>query len=212
MSLLDQVKADIRFTEACQSCINCGVCAAICPAADYFPYDPRIIMGLVIEGNEKQIHDLLSSEDIWYCGQCMSCKPRCPRGNSPGTLISILRSVSIESGLFQNSEQGRMQIRIKRGIGHNILETGYCVHPFRLDPKQHPELGPVWEWMTRNNGEVYTHFDDSFNQEGGRLLRKISSQTLAELKRIFDISGCRDLWNQIEKCQVPDDPGRNTKN
>ena len=104
-----QILADPRYSEACRSCMNCGVCTAICPAAGYYDYDPRVIMNLVQDSDEGTLTDVLSSDLIWYCGQCMSCKPRCPRGNVPGALIQILRAVSIRSGLFARSALGRQQ-------------------------------------------------------------------------------------------------------
>jgi len=197
-SLCQQINSDPRFTEACQSCINCGVCTAVCPAADYYPYDPRVIVNLVLEQDEKALEELLSGDTIWYCGQCMSCKPRCPRGNTPGVLIQILRSVSQRNGLFIRSVMGRQQLAIKRSVGQNILDTGYCVHPSRIDPDLHPEQGPVWEWMARNAGKVYGRFNDHFDQEGPGPLRRISEKSLEELDRIFEVTGCKRLWHAIE--------------
>jgi heterodisulfide reductase subunit C1 len=196
--LTAKIQADPRYAEACRSCMNCGVCTAICPAAGYFDYDPRVIMNLVQEGDENTLAKLLSSDLIWQCGQCMSCKPRCPRGNVPGVLIQILRAVSIRTGLFARSGLGRQQLAIKRTIGHNILETGYCIHPTRVDPLQHPEQGPVWAWMSENAAEVYSRFDSNYDREGPGLLRKISRKSLDELDRIFDVTGCKELWDIIE--------------
>ncbi len=155
-------------------------------------------MNLVAGGDEDTLTALLSSDTIWYCGQCMSCKPRCPRSNVPGTMIQILRSVSIRTGLFTGSGLGRQQLAIKRAIGHNILETGYCIHPTRVDPATHPEQGPVWAWMSGNAAEVYGRFDNHYDQAGPGLLRRISPGALDELNRIFEVTGCFEHWNRIE--------------
>lgn len=74
---------DIRFEEGLNACMNCGVCTAICPAAEFYNYDPRKIVDTVQSKNDSEIKELLKSEEIWYCGECMSCKTRCPRGNAP---------------------------------------------------------------------------------------------------------------------------------
>lgn len=198
LEIAAQIQSDPRYAEACRSCLNCGVCTAICPAAGYYDYDPRVIMNLVKDYEEEALAEMLGSDLIWYCGQCMSCKPRCPRGNVPGALIQILRSVSIKTGLFAQSVLGRQQLAIKRAIGHNILETGYCVHPTRVDPATHPEQGPVWAWMSGNAGQVYGRFDRGYDKAGPGLLRKISPDALGELDRIFEVTGCKDLWNAIE--------------
>lgn len=196
--LIPLITADPRFAEACRSCMNCGVCTAVCPASGYFDYDPRMIVNLVRDGEEEALAALLESDTIWYCGQCMSCRPRCPRGNVPGVLIQILRSVSIRTGLFAKSAFGRQQLEIKRGVGQNILDTGYCIHPSRVDPALHPEQGPVWEWMFANTEKVYRKFDKNFDRQGSGGLRKISPDTLSELNRIFEETGCLKLWKKIE--------------
>lgn len=46
-NLTDQLNKDIRFIEGLKACMNCGVCTAICPAAEFYQYDPRIICDTV---------------------------------------------------------------------------------------------------------------------------------------------------------------------
>ena len=64
---------DVRFREGLSSCMNCGVCTAVCPAAEFYDYDPRRIVTTVFEADNDKIEKLLKSETIWYCGECMSC-------------------------------------------------------------------------------------------------------------------------------------------
>ncbi len=189
---------DVRFEEGLNACMNCGVCTGICPAAEYYNYDPRRVVDLVQTRNNNIIIDLLKSETIWYCGQCMSCKTRCPRGNTPGLIIMALRKVSQELGYFTDSEKGRQQFAIKRTVGDNILKHGYCVVSYDVDPKTHPEQGPVWE-------HYYNHLEDSLARVGGELngtegpTRKISDDVLQELKDIFEVTGGNELYNAIEE-------------
>ena len=91
MELLKELEKDVRYLEGLNSCINCGVCTAICPAAQFCDYDPRMIADTVQKGNETEIEKLLKTDTIWYCGECLSCKTRCPRGNTPG-YISVSTS------------------------------------------------------------------------------------------------------------------------
>jgi heterodisulfide reductase subunit C len=191
--------------------MNCGVCTAICPAAGYYPYDPRVIMNLVSEGDDDTLVRIMSEDTIWYCGQCMSCKPRCPRGNIPGVVIQILRMISQKNGYFMHSVMGRQQLAVKRSIGHNILETGYCIHPTRVNPDLHPEQGPVWEWMSDNAPEVYGRFDKNYDTSGPGLLRRISPESLEELDRIFEVTGCKELWNTLESESEKQIEGKFTK-
>ena len=119
---MKRLRKDIHFMEGFNSCMNCGVCTAICPAAEFYNYDPRVIVETVQRGDEGEIEELLKSDTIWYCGECMSCKTRCPRCNTPGLVIMGLRKVSQELGYFVHSEKGRQQYALKHVIGESVLK------------------------------------------------------------------------------------------
>jgi len=195
----DLLMQDVRFREGLTSCMNCGVCTAICPAAEFYKYDPRQICNLVQSRDDEKIEELLKSDTIWYCGQCMSCKTRCPRGNVPALIISVLRKVSQELGFFVESEKGRQQFALKRTVGDNIINTGYCVHVDHVSPKLHPEQGPVWKWYTDNAEEVADRLGANYNKEGAGALRLIKKENLDEVKKIFDITGGTGLYDDIER-------------
>ena len=76
--LFDRLAQDYRVKEGLKACINCGTCSAICPAAEFYKYDPKTIVNIVQTKDDAQIEELLKSEMIWYCGECMSCLTRCP--------------------------------------------------------------------------------------------------------------------------------------
>lgn len=198
MNLIQKISEDIRFGEALKSCMNCGVCTAICPAAEFHDYDPRTMLLAVQSRDETQIEKLLSEDTIWMCGQCMSCKMRCPRGNFPGMMINVLRRYSQETGKFTQSRLGRQQYAIKKTVGENLLKLGYCVHPSAVLPEMHPEQGTVWEWIY-NNPEIYDRFDAALGKETEGTLRKISDKNLDELQSIFDVTGGTAMFNLIEK-------------
>ncbi|MFA5330204.1 MAG: 4Fe-4S dicluster domain-containing protein [Prolixibacteraceae bacterium] len=198
MKIYDQLAKDIRFIEGLNSCMNCGICTAICPAAEFYDYDPRILLSIVQSKDEKKLEELLKSETIWYCGECMSCKTRCPRGNCPGLVIMALRSLSQNLGYFTESEKGRQQLAIKRTVGENILYKGYCIVPESLIPELHPELGPVGEWIYENKQEIYDRVGANYNKEGNGALRKIPEESLDEMYKIFEITGAIDQFSKIE--------------
>ena len=110
-----------------------------------YNYDPRVIVETVQRGNEEEIEELLKSDTIWYCGECMSCKTRCPRCNTPGLVIMALRKISQELGYFVYSEKGRQQYALKHVVGESILKRGYCVTPDLVKPEMHPEQGDVYK-------------------------------------------------------------------
>ena len=198
MNYFEELMRDVRMREGLKACMNCGVCTAICPAAEFYDYDPRQISETMQSRDNDRIEALLRSETIWYCGQCMSCRPRCPRGNTPGYIIQALRQLSQRTGLFVESEKGRQQLALKRTIGENIMRTGYCLVPRNITPEMHPEQGPVWQWIYDNDREVFSLFNPNYRGEGAGALRRIDDRSLEELHRIFEVSGGKELFEIIE--------------
>lgn len=190
---------DVRFAEGLNACMNCGMCTAVCPAAEFYDYDPRQIVDEVQSKDDARIEALLRSDKIWYCGECMSCKPRCPRSNTPAYIIQALRTLSQKTGLFTESEKGRQQLAVKRTVGQNILDLGYCIHPTRVDPGLHPEQGPVWEWVHGHVADVFGRFDDGYDREVPGAMKKMSRATLDEMRRIFEVTGGLEFFEDIER-------------
>jgi heterodisulfide reductase subunit C len=198
-SLYEQLAQDVRFQEGMNACINCGTCTAICPAAEFYDYDPRRVVDLVQSKNDAEIERLLRSETIWYCGECMSCVTRCPRNNAPGLIIMAMRSLSQELGFFTDSEKGRQQIALKRAIGESILNTGYCLYIRNITYDAHPEAGPIWKWSTDHADALYKRLGGNLDGDGPGVLRKIPQSDLDELKRIFDVTGGTNRYEKIEE-------------
>jgi heterodisulfide reductase subunit C1 len=189
---------DIRFEEGLKACMNCGVCTAICPAAEFYNYDPRKIIDIVQSGDNNEIEKLLKSETIWYCGECMSCKTRCPRGNAPGLVIMALRGLSQDLGLFIESEKGRQQLALKRTVGKWILDHGYCLYLEGVGTGLHPELGPVWDWIQDNWKELFKRMGANYQGNGPGILRKIPEEAMNEIREIFRITGGMARFEKIE--------------
>lgn len=190
---------DVRFKDGLKACMNCGVCTAICPAAEFYDYDPRKIVDLVQKGDNLEIEKLLKSETIWYCGECLSCKTRCPRGNTPAYVVMALRNLSQKLGFFTESEKGRQQFAIKRTVGENIFKYGYCVATYAVSPEMHREQGPIWDYILEHTDDIYERFGGKVNEPGEGPLRKIPDNTREELKRIFEVTGGVNLFDTIEK-------------
>jgi heterodisulfide reductase subunit C len=197
--LYKQLEKDIRYIEGLKSCFNCGVCTAICPAAEVSDYDPRRIVDIVQKRDESELEKLLKGDEIWMCGECLSCKTRCPRGNTPGYIIQALRALSIETGLFIESQQGRKQLAVKRTVGDHILKYGYCVYIDEVDNDMYPEQGPVWNWLRSNRESIMERLGTSYKKDQSGSLRNISQEALNDLKKIFDETGGTQRLEKIEK-------------
>ena len=201
-TLTDRLKEDIHYIESLNSCMNCGVCTAICPSAEFYNYDPRIIVDTVQRQDEESLENLLKSETIWYCGECMSCKTRCLRCNTPGGVIMALRRLSEEKGWFTTSEKGRQQYALQKILGNNILQYGYCVTPDIVKPEMHPEQGPVWEWIYEHREDIYEKTHSNYRKAGAGALRQVDDESLAELRKIFDVTGGTEFMEHIEACSM----------
>ena len=59
--LYDMLREDYRVKEGLKTCINCGTCTAICPAAEFYRYDPRKIVDTVQRGDDVEIEKLLKT-------------------------------------------------------------------------------------------------------------------------------------------------------
>ena len=197
--LYDELKEDYRFKEGLKTCINCGTCTAICPAAEFYKYDPRKILDTVQRKHDDDIEALLKSETIWYCGECMSCVTRCPRGNGAGLVIMALRNLSARKGWFTASEKGRQLWPLTQAITGNILHTGYCVHPSTIRAADYPEAGPVMEWILDNKEEVYGRLGANYEGKGPGVRRRIPQEDLDELQAIFDETGGTERIRAVEK-------------
>jgi heterodisulfide reductase subunit C len=197
--LYDLLLEDVRFEEGLNACMNCGVCTAICPAAEFYNYDPRKIVDEVQTKDDDKITELLKSETIWYCGECMSCKTRCPRGNAPGLIIMALRSLSQDLGFFTESEKGRQQLALKRTVGHWILTYGYCLYLEGVGTTMHPEQGPVWDWIQDNWRELFKKMGANYQGDGPGILRRIPEDAMDEIREIFKVTGGMKRFENIEE-------------
>lgn len=197
--LFDQLMQDVRFEEGLKACINCGTCTAICAAAEFYDYDPRNIVDTIQSRNDEKIIELLKSETIWYCGECMSCKTRCPRGNAPGLVIMALRSMSQDLGYFTESEKGRQQLAVKRTVGDWIIDHGYCLYLHGVGTSLHPEQGPVWDWIQENWHDLFERLGANYQGDGPGILRKIPENAMNELRKIFEVTGGSARFAKIEE-------------
>lgn len=197
--LFEELEKDYRFKEGYHTCINCGTCTAVCPAAEFYRYDPRKIVTIVQTRDDAQIEALLKSDTIWYCGECMSCVTRCPRKNGPGMVIMALRDLSIRLGFFAESEKGRQMLPLTRTFVRNILEYGYCVYPETFDWNDHKESGPVWKWHMDHLDKSLARQGANYKGEGPGVLRKIPQESLDELQAIFDVTGATRRIELVEE-------------
>ena len=71
--------------------------------------------------------------------------------------------------------------------------------PRLVKPGLHPEQGPVWQWIFDHDREIYGRFTPVYMRHGAGALRRLDEDSLAELHRIFDVSGGSEMFETIER-------------
>ena len=51
--LYEELEKDYRIKEGLKACMNCGVCTAVCPAAEFYRYNPKNIVNIVQRKDEE---------------------------------------------------------------------------------------------------------------------------------------------------------------
>jgi heterodisulfide reductase subunit C len=120
---------DVPGDQHSEYCHQCGKCSSGCPVADFFDFRPRRIMAMVQLGF---IEELLESEDIWKCAQCLACKERCPRDVAPYDVIQALQNLAFERNLVFPRDYSTMI--------NSILKEGVIQKPTRVRIRKHPPL------------------------------------------------------------------------
>lgn len=198
-NLVEELKADIQYRHGMNACLNCGVCTAVCPAAEVYDYSPREVMNICQAEDETSLVALLKSDKIWFCGQCFSCKARCPRCNSPANVVLALRRLAVRHGYFAESEKGRQQLLAKRIFGENMLKRGYTLVAQNISPEHFPELGDSWEYYFEHMAEMRAWWDVPMDQEGlPGSHRIIPEEDIDELRAIYQHTGAMDLMEAVE--------------
>ncbi|MBM4423728.1 MAG: heterodisulfide reductase subunit C [Chloroflexi bacterium] len=131
-----EVKADSRFPAYLYGCYECGICVASCPSARFYDFSPRKIAQAAAREDLELIYEQMN-DDVWNCSQCFSCN-RCPRQNSPGGLITIIREVAVKNGL----KSAKHALEGYGRVIYKIMGTGTQVSPDMLQPDAFPDWGP----------------------------------------------------------------------
>lgn len=178
-TLAETAKKSIRTPESLglHRCIQCGACTASCPAARFTDYSPRQIVKKVLEND----HSVLESEMIWSCFYCYSCNVRCPRNNSPVTIVQVLRQMAINEGI------GVEKLAYFLEIGEYLAENGASKVPGAGISNMERDLGERWIGIKRNLEPI--------RSELGLSMRDVRN-THGEVQAILESTGYfeREKW------------------
>jgi heterodisulfide reductase subunit C len=189
--LFAEIKADERYADYLYGCYECGICVAACPSARYYDFSPRRIAQAAAREDVELIYQQMQ-EDIWECSQCFSCL-RCPRGNNPGGVITIMREVAVNNGVQSAKDALRGYTRII----YKIMSTGTQVSPDMLQVDAFPDWGPSVAMVSekldlwRRALPPDTHHTTTTGWD-------ISRKTLVELYLIWHKTGALDMISDLD--------------
>jgi heterodisulfide reductase subunit C len=184
---------------ALSSCMNCGACTALCPAAEFYDFSPREIMTIIQEKDEEAIIGLLKSETIWFCHQCGSCKTKCPRQNSTFGMISSLRQLSQLKGYHVESIRGRQQYFGRHLWGGNLWNRACSLYFRNPIPEGHLDFGPRFRTFFNGQEEFMKRIGAHPDMNGPFTGRKVNPETLDELRKLWMVGGALFFWSLIEE-------------
>jgi heterodisulfide reductase subunit C len=192
LRLFEQVKGDERFAHYLYGCYECGVCVAVCPSARFYDFSPRWIAQALAREDADLVYKFMN-EDVWDCSQCFSCD-KCPRKNSPGGLITILREVAVRNGL----KSAKDALEGYGRIIYKIMSTGTQVAPDMLQPAAFPDWGPHvkeisenLQWWRRALPPETLHTTETSWD--------VSEQTLRELYLIWHVTGVMEMIKEVDE-------------
>lgn len=189
--LFDQVKSDPRFADYLYGCYECGICVAVCPSARFYDFSPRRIAQAAAREDVDLIYQQMQ-EDIWECSQCFSCV-RCPRGNNPGGIITIMREVAVTNGLASAKEALAGYSRII----YKIMSTGTQVSPDMLQPDAFPDWGPETADVSVNL-DLWRRALPPETMHTTSTGWKVADSTLIELYLIWLQTGALDMIADVD--------------
>ena len=190
--LFDEVQADMRFPDYLYGCYECGICVAACPSARFYDFSPRRIAQAAAREDVELVYQQMQ-EDIWECSQCFSCV-RCPRGNNPGGIITVLREVAVNNGLRSAKEALEGYSRII----YKIMSTGTQVSPDMLQPDAFPDWGPEVKDVS-DNLDLWRRALPPETLHTTTTGWAVDERTLIELYLIWFHTGALDMIKEVDE-------------
>jgi heterodisulfide reductase subunit C len=190
--LFAEVTADARFHDYLYGCYECGICVAVCPSARFYDFSPRRIAQAMAREDVELVWEQMNGE-VWECSQCFSCL-RCPRGNNPGGLVTLMREVAVNNGLGS----ARQALEGYSRIIYKIMSTGTQVSPDMIRPEAFPDWGPT----ARETGEHMELWRRAMPPETMHTTSTswdVDDKTLTELYVIWHLTGVLDMIRTLDE-------------
>jgi len=171
---------DIRLKKSgFKKCIQCGRCTASCPSAYLYPdYKPRDIMRRFMF-NETESDDFKSL--IWKCGQCYSCRARCPRNCK-----AVLGLQAFQTRSVMGEDAPAEIMELSRKLKNNLYTRGETFLPSTQDIDLLEAFGE--RTYERCRGNPSRREDLGYLNDDSRKV-SIPEESLSQIRQIMKLTG-----------------------
>jgi heterodisulfide reductase subunit C1 len=174
---------DLRFKKSgFKKCIQCGRCTGSCPStAINRDFNPRDMMRRLMF---EDIHSDHVNEIIWKCGQCYSCRARCPRNCKAGLGIVALQHKS-----YMGGKAPKKIVEMAEIIRNNLHSVGETITPESYNINLKEEFGQKTAARCLDNHKKREKL--GFNSKDAREI-PIPEEALEEIRYILKLTGFKE--------------------
>lgn len=122
------------------------------------------------------------ADAVWRCGQCYSCRARCPRNNSVAEAVLALREKFLKEGRAPDSVK-----KVSALLLRNLYSRGETFLPQMMTAELLREFGP--ETSRRCAGNIERRVRLGYEKDDARASR-IPEEAMKEIRYILDATGC----------------------
>ncbi len=106
--------------EHIKRCFQCGSCSAGCPVHEISDkYNPRKIIRMILLGMRDKV---ISSEFVWLCACCYTCRERCPQDVRISDIMVAVRNIAVKSGYTHPAFLQQLELIRNQGKLYEIDE------------------------------------------------------------------------------------------
>jgi heterodisulfide reductase subunit C len=106
--------------ENIKRCFQCGSCSAGCPVHELSDkYNPRKILRMILLGMRDSV---LSSEFVWLCACCYTCRERCPQDVRMSDIMTAVRNIAVKEGYIHPAFRRQLELINTQGKLYEIDE------------------------------------------------------------------------------------------
>jgi len=104
--------------EHIKRCFLCGTCSAGCPIHEITDkYNPRKIIRMILLGMRDRV---LSSDFVWLCSSCYTCRERCPQDVKLSDIMTAVRNIAVREGHIHPSYSRQLKLISTQGKLYEI--------------------------------------------------------------------------------------------